>query len=168
MPSSGAEKPNRRKVLSGAVIATAASSQALADPTSGPEKALRDFLRAFEDCDLKAMELAFAADATSFDRTVMAPETKDPIDLRDYRRMRGMPPGMRKTAEELHRVQKGPPYQSLEPRDLLVQRSGDVAVCTFHLEHPHALGRRTIIVQQQSGTWKIIHVHASNVEDVRL
>ena len=168
MPFSGAEKPNRRKVLSGAVIATAASSQALADPTSGPEKALRDFLRAFEDCDLKAMELAFATDATSFDRIVMAPETRGPIDLRDYRRMRGMPPGMRKAAEELPRGKTSPPYQSLEPRDLLIQKSADVAVCTFHLEHPHALGRRTVILQRQSEGWKIIHIHASNVEDARL
>ena len=149
------------------MIATAASSQTLANPTNGPEKALRDFLRAFENCDLRAMELAFAADATSFDRTVMAPEIKGPIDLRDYRRMRGMPPGMRRTAEELPRGKKGPPYQSLEPRDLLIQRSADMAVCTFHLEHPNALGRRTVVLQQQSGVWKIIHIHASNVEDVR-
>jgi len=168
VPSLGADKLNRRKVLSGAVIATAASSQALAGPTSGPEKALRDFLRAFEDCDLKAMELAFTADATNFDRTVMAPETKGSIDLRDYRRKRGMPPGMRRTAQELPRGKKGPPYQSLEPRDLLIQRSADVAVCTFHLEHPHALGRRTVVLQQQSGTWKFIHIHASNVDDARL
>ncbi len=168
MSLSGADKPNRRKVLGGAVIAAAASSPTLATPTSGPEKALRDFLRAFENCDLKAMELAFSADATSFDRTVMAPETKGPIDLRDYRRIRGMPPGMRRTAEELPRGKKGPPYQSLEPRDLLIQRSGDVAVCTFHLEHPHTLGRRTVVLQQHAGVWKIIHIHASNVEDARL
>ena len=150
------------------MIVTAASSQTFANSTSGPETALRDFLRAFEDCDLKAMELAFSTDATSFDRIVMAPETKGPIDLRDYRRIRGMPPGMRRTAEELPRGKKGPPYQSLEPRDLLIQRSGDIAVCTFHLEHPHALGRRTVILQQRSGAWKIIHIHASNVEDAKL
>jgi len=150
------------------MIVTVASSQTFANSTSAPETALHDFLRAFEDCDLKAMELAFSADATSFDRIVMAPETREPIDLRDYRRMRGMPPGMRRTAEELSRGKKGPPYQSLEPRDLLVQRSGDIAVCTFHLEHPHALGRRTVILQQRSGAWKIIHIHASNVEDAKL
>ena len=79
-----------------------------------------------------------------------------------------MPPGMRRTAEELPRGQKGPPYQSLEPRDLLIQGSADVAVCTFHLEHPHTLGRRTVVLQQHSGAWKIIHIHASNVEDARL
>jgi ketosteroid isomerase-like protein len=162
------DKLSRRTILGAAMLSTAGSSQILANPTDGPEKALRDFLHAFENCDLAAMESAFAPDATNFDRTLMSPEINDSIDLREYRRMPGMPPGMRKIAEELPRGKKRPPYQSLKPQDLLIQRSTDIAVCTFHLEHPHALGRRTVVLQRQSAAWKIIHIHASNVEDVKL
>jgi hypothetical protein len=38
-----------------------------------------------------------------------------------------------------------------------------VAVCTFHLDDPDSLGRRTVVLQRRQGAWKIIHIHASTV-----
>lgn len=124
------------------------------------ETALLDFLRAFEDCDLPRMEAAFAPDATSFDRASNAP-----VDaLEPYRRASGMPAGMRKIATELPKTKPGPPYHRVQPLDLLIQSAGHVAVCTFHLEGDNSLGRRTVVLQRLPSGWKIIHVHASNVQ----
>lgn len=55
----------------------------------------------------------------------------------------------------------------LQPKDLQIQLAGNnVAIATFYLEdHSGFLNRRTIVLQQIKGAWKIIHIHASEVED---
>lgn len=59
----------------------------------------------------------------------------------------------------------GPPYQDLTPRDLVIQMGQDMAVCTFHLDYPHMLCRRIVVLALREARWKIIHIHASNVDD---
>jgi hypothetical protein len=52
----------------------------------------------------------------------------------------------------------------IQPRDLHLQIAGDIAIVTFHLDDlPGFLNRRTIVLQKQTSTWKIIHLHASEV-----
>lgn len=149
---------SRREALS--VAAGAASNRLVrSTPTKeAAQEALLAFLRAFEDCDLPRMEAAFAPGATYFDR---AP--RQPADLAQYRRGTGMPAGMRQLAATLPRNAAGPPYQRLEPRNLACEVHGEIALCTFELDGPDSLGRRTIILRREAWTWKIIHVHASNV-----
>ena len=55
----------------------------------------------------------------------------------------------------------------LQPKDLQIQLAGDqVAIATFHLDdRPGFLNRRTIVLQKIERTWKIIHIHASEVAD---
>lgn len=155
---SAAQAPFSRRTLL-ALGAVVAPSVAVAQPAdSAPESALRAFLSAFENCDLLAMEAAFAPDATSFDRAL--PTAADPDA---HRRTPGMPRGMRELATKLRRAGGAPPYHRLEPHDLLIQRSGDMAVCSFHLDAPDGLGRRTVVLQRRHDGWKIIHLHASNV-----
>lgn len=123
------------------------------------EAALRDFLKAFENCDLPRMERAFAADSTHFDR---APAGTAP-NFAEYRRGSGMPPGMRKLAMQLPKTQPGPPYHEVTPKDLVVQTMGDIAICTFHLESQKSLARRTVVLRWETDDWKIAHLHASNI-----
>lgn len=161
-------KVSRRGVM--AAVGLAAAGPAVA---AGPEAqagaqveaALRAFLTAFENCDLPAMASAFAPEATSFDRTTMSPSGQATIRLDPWRRVAGPPPGMWAVAENLKKTGSGPPYQRLEPQDLLIQASADMAVCSFHLAGPHLLGRRTIVMAKRPGGWKIIHLHASQVMD---
>jgi len=150
----------RRETLSGVAGATWASSEFVkAGPADGsPQAALLAFLHAFEDCDLARMEEVFARDATSFDR---AP--RQPGSLAAYRRQKGMPGGMRQLASTLPKNVPGPPYQRIEPKNLVCDRYGDIALCSFELDSPDSLGRRTIVLRWQEGGWKIIHIHASNV-----
>ena len=155
---------SRRLALAAAVAGVAPSVASARDVRSEAELALRAFLRAFENCDLPAMEAAFAKDAVSFDRVLASSKASGPLDLKAFRRQPGMPAGMRALARTLPTSQAGPPYQKLEPADLLIQITGDMALCTFHLESPGRLGRRTIVLVRRNGAWKILHIHASNIE----
>jgi ketosteroid isomerase-like protein len=150
----------RRETLSGvggATLASGARANATAADHSA-QAALLSFLRAFEDCDLARMEVAFARDATCFDR---AP--REPGNLASYRRAAGMPAGMRQLASTLPARVPGPPYQRLIPRNLACETYGEIALCTFELDGADGLGRRTIVLRRQAEGWKITHIHASNV-----
>ena len=106
---------------------------------------LQSFLRAFENCDLPAMERLFAPDCVSFDQVVASSAGQAVSDLTPYRRCPGMPPAMRRLALELPTRNPGPPYHLLVPQDLLIQIFDDAAVATFHIERGGILRRRTVV-----------------------
>ena len=125
--------------------------------------ALTAFVRAFEDGDLEAMEAAFSEESTSFPRTSMSTEGTGPIEPTDYRRVSGMPPGMRALVARFQASPESPPYMNLDPKDLEVRVFTDAAVATFHLENGRSLSRRTFVLAREEGSWKIVHLHPSNV-----
>jgi ketosteroid isomerase-like protein len=124
---------------------------------------LKNFLHAFENCDLPAMERLFAPDCVSFDQVVASSADQAVSDLTPYRRCPGMPTAMRRLALELPTRTPGPPYHSLEPQDLLIQTFGDAAVATFHIERGGILRRRTVVFAKRDEGWRIVHLHASSV-----
>ncbi len=123
---------------------------------------LDGFLRAFENGDIESMEAAFAEDALTFPRSIMATDLDMDIDVRDYRRVTGIDPQMRALIDRLKAEGRTPPYLSLDPQDLDIRVYGDAAVATFHLTGAR-LGRRTFVLAKLDGEWKIVHLHASNV-----
>jgi hypothetical protein len=68
---------------------------------------LQSFLRAFENCDLPAMERLFAPDCVSFDQVVASSAGQAVSDLTPYRRCPGMPPMMRRLALNFPRGRQG-------------------------------------------------------------
>jgi len=126
--------------------------------------ALQTFLRAFEDCDLPAMERLFAPDCVSFDQVAAGAAGHTVSNLNPYRRCAGMPPAMRRMALELPTKNPGPPYHSLAPQDVMIQIFGDAAVATFHIERDGILRRRTIVFVKRDEGWRIVHLHASSVQ----
>ena len=127
-------------------------------------KALTTFLRAFENGDLDAMEASFSEDATSFRRTVMSNGITEPIEAAIYKRASGgLPPAMRELVASWQGRADGPPYMALDPKDLEVRMLTDAAIVTFHLENGRALSRRTLVLAKEDGSWKIVHLHPSNV-----
>ena len=125
--------------------------------------ALTAFVRAFENGDLEAMEAAFSEESTSFPRTAMSSEITDPIEIADYRRVGGMPPGMRALVARFQASPNAPPYMTLDPKDLEIRVFTDAAIATFHLENERSLSRRTFVLAKEEGSWKIVHLHPSNV-----
>src|SRR5689334_25283 len=152
---------SRRSMLFGGLAVCTASQLSSAPVTESddPASALRAFLTAFENCDLPLMESFFASDATYFDRF-----PPGAVSGPDYVRGQGMPRGMRELAENLPRKGGPPPFHTVNPQDLLVQRAGSVAICSFHLLDEKTFGRRTIVMRQEERSgWKIVHIHASNL-----
>lgn len=138
------------------------TAPAAGEPAQQVREAVERFLSPFERGDIAAMEAAFARDATAFPRSVMASNRDFDIDLADFRRVRGMDPQMREIAAQIGQR----PALRLEPRDLEVRLYGRAAVVTFHLDGD-CLGRRTLVLAACDGEWKIVHLHASNVEAPR-
>lgn len=154
---------NRRETLGLGLALTATPAAAFVpDDKASAEAALMAFLRSFADCDLAAMEAAFAPDATSFDAVTASPQFAVPA--RDgLKRAAGMPAGMRRIALAMPKERSGPPFHRPDLiQDLLVQVAGDVALCTFHFDNPDRLGRRSIVLVRREGQWRILHIHASN------
>ncbi|HXZ66993.1 MAG TPA: nuclear transport factor 2 family protein [Alphaproteobacteria bacterium] len=56
----------------------------------------------------------------------------------------------------------------IEPKELVIEISGDVALATFELASPPPpgqsarLGRRTFVLRRHGDEWKVWHLHASN------
>lgn len=49
----------------------------------------------------------------------------------------------------------------LDPEEMLEQSFGDVHVLTLHLRGDH-LSRRTFVLHEIGGEWRIVHFHGSN------
>ena len=114
------------------------------------------FLVAFETLQWDAFRNSFADDATVFYPRAM-PQRADGREQFEA--------GFRKVFEQIRGNQTKPPYMRVEPRDLQVQMLGEVAIITFHLDdRPGFLNRRTIVMKKFGNEWKIVHLHASEVE----
>jgi hypothetical protein len=158
-------RANRREALGvGLALAAAPAMASMPDDAAAAEAALRAFLRSFADCDLAAMAAAFAPDATSFDALTASQGGQLPTAA-SLKRAPGMPALMRRIAENLPKERPGPPYHRPDLiHDLLVQVVGDVAICSFHFDNPGRLGRRTIVLVRRNRMWRILHLHASNLQ----
>jgi ketosteroid isomerase-like protein len=52
----------------------------------------------------------------------------------------------------------------ISPNDINLKFFQQAAIVTFHLgDGVHALSRRTLVMEKKRGSWKIVHLHASNL-----
>lgn len=145
-------------LLLGAVSAFS-QQQAASSPTEASVRAaLSAFLNAFENLDWAAFRACFSDDVTMFHpsapnvRRIDTPEQFEKAWLGVFDRIR------KSSGRDT------PPYMDLRPLDLRIQMlSPDVALVTFHLLDGTLLNRRTILFRHESGAWKIVHIHASNL-----
>jgi uncharacterized protein (TIGR02246 family) len=126
------------------------------DDRAAIEAVTREFLRAFENLDMKQFLACFADDATVFFPMPEPPERvqgKQAIQ-QCFERVFA---SIRSTAKT------GPPFHHLLPEDLSIQLiPGHIAVVSFHLRNEERIGRRTLVLTKMNGDWLIIHLHASN------
>jgi ketosteroid isomerase-like protein len=139
--------------------AAGASVRAPAQESTGVDAAIRGFLVAFNNLDMPAFLACFADDATIVHPQAAPPRTF-PL------RLRGTPEIARTFQVVFDQIRgqsgrTGPPFQDLQPRDLLIQQFEDVAVVTFHLGTAARPGRRTLVFHRVGTAWKIVHLHAS-------
>jgi ketosteroid isomerase-like protein len=141
---------------------SAAPSTAAAQSADGVDAAVQAFLGAFNDLDMPRFVACFAADAVMFHPPSPPPRTFPT-------RVSG-----RSEIERTFQVvfdqirtrsgKSSPPYQNLQPQDVLVQRFEGFAVVTFHLGTDKLRGRRTLVYRQTGAAWTIVHLHASTFD----
>lgn len=123
---------------------------------------MQGFLVAFNNLDMPAFIAYFADDATFFNRPAPPPQTFPD-------RVEGKSEIQRVFQVVFDQIRTGsgrttPPFQNIEPQDLLVQRFDDVAIVTFHLGTPAARSRRSFVLRRIGEAWKIEHLHASTFD----
>jgi ketosteroid isomerase-like protein len=132
-----------------------AHRHALTLPKSGPEATLRAFIQTFDNLDWERFRSFFADDATVFYPRGMARRAHGRAEIED---------NFQQVFTEIRGNRKQPPYMDLQPHDLHIQRFGDIAIATFHLDdRPGMVNRRTIVLHRVGDAWKIVHLHASEV-----
>ncbi len=138
---------------------TASQSKAPED-LAGVRAAAERFLRALDDLDWEPFRTSWASEPTVF---FPFGDTPDRVIGRTAVETR-----WRRFFEEMRARRPGPPYLHLKPRDLRVERLGDVGLVTFVLDGLSAadgrqlpLQRRTLLFIWERETWKLVHLHAS-------
>jgi len=120
------------------------------------QKTAGQFIQAFINLEWERFRSFFAADATGF----FPPSAQFPRRANGKAEIENV---FRVVFEGARKRKSGPPYLSIEPKEIKVQMLGDVAIVTFHLEDPGMFGRRTMVFQKRGKQWLIVHLHASAV-----
>ncbi len=114
------------------------------------------FIEAFNDLDWECFRACFAEDATVFH-----PDNPETERLERIEGRAAIEHSFKPVFDAASRVS---PRQQIEPKRVHVQFLSSAAIVTFEFDRHHgSLGRRTLVLEERSGTWKIVHLHASNV-----
>jgi ketosteroid isomerase-like protein len=123
------------------------------------QAALSSFIEAFNDLDWDRFCACFAQDATVFH-----PDNPETASLERVEGKAAIERSFRPVFDAARQHTAGPLYQRIEPKHVRVQVFSSAAVVSFEFDRPQAsMGRRTLVLEERSGTWKIVHLHASNV-----
>jgi len=120
------------------------------------QAALTNFIHAFDNLDWEHFRSSFDDDATVFfPRGFPARATGRAEFEKNFKVV----------FEQIKNGKTAPPFMDVQPKDMEIQRLGDVAVVTFHLDdRPGMLNRRTLVLRKNAQGWKIVHLHASEVK----
>jgi ketosteroid isomerase-like protein len=120
------------------------------------EHAFEHFIDAFNRLEWTAFRGSFAADASLFNPDIPEAPSLHRLDGSD-----SVDATFRRVFDAIRREGSGP---NIVPRDVRVQQVSDAAIVTFEFDRPSGFGRRTLVFARQADGWKIIHVHASNID----
>ena len=137
------------------VVADAVPAQPLAAEIAAVQRVLEGFIDSLNMADVNSFVRFFANDATMF-----FPLASLPLRLENKQQIAA---AFGAFFEALRKREPGPRYMNLTPEDTRVQFLDDVAVVTFHFKGEEMVSRRTLVLRKVSGTWLIVHLHASNL-----
>lgn len=144
-------------LLSSVLAARALPAQSSAD-TAGAMATVREFVRANELADLDRIVRTFDEAATVF-----MPVGNAPYRLTGTAQIRA-------AFADVFKGRTGP--ITITPSAVEAQVVGDVVIVTAHLRaipptpitEPLSFARRTFVLRQVGGEWRIVHHHASNFQ----
>ena len=141
---------------SGCTTTAAASANEQGRTAASAQQTAEAFLEAFNALDAARFDQFFADNATMFFPAGPFP--------------RARVEGKAAVTAAFHRVfeamrSRGATRLGITALDLQVQDYGSFAVASFHLRGNGNLGRRSIVLRRQGADWKIVHFHASALEE---
>lgn len=129
-------------------------------PEADVRETLTHFIRAFDDLDWEQFRQAFDDNATVFYPRAMPERANGRAEFEK---------GFKTVFQQIRGSKTAAPYMDIQPKELRIQRFGDVAIATFHLDDRAGfLNRRTIVLNKTPKGWKIVHLHASEVSVTRV
>ena len=139
-----------------ALLAALALASTPVAPPSGPEAAAAAFVEVFRAMDEARFDAFFAPEVTMF-----FPDGPFPRE-----RVNGREAVLSAFHSFFARVrERGRTRLNIAPLDQLIQHHGDVAIVSFKLDSDGAVGRRSVILRRIGGAWRIVHFHASTIEN---
>lgn len=153
---------NRAAAIAVPVVLLRASCVAAAGPERGAEATAADFIAAFNALDEARFDRFWSERATAF-----LPSDRGSGTVRRLDGRAEVLCAFHTLFAEIRHSRPGPPYLQIDPKDLRADRYGDTAVITFHLDNGGSLSRRTLVMRRDGSEWRIVHLHASNMTEVR-
>jgi ketosteroid isomerase-like protein len=158
---------SRRNFVKGVAAAGAVcllSSRTLASSSTQTQPGLADmevraalakFVHAFDDLDWEGFRLAFDDSATVFYPRAFPERANGRAEFENNFKM---------VFQQIRGAKTVTPFMDIRPMDMRIQIFGDIAIATFHLDDRAGfLNRRTIALSKSIASWKIVHLHASEV-----
>jgi len=133
----------------------AACTHVAAVGADSPAHLVERLVAAFNHLDVDEMKALFAEDATAY---LPLADNATRVQGREAI-LSALTPMF--VAERKRHV--GPEYLHLQPRDLAIQLLGATAVATFDVGTSEVHSRRTLVLIRRDGSWRILHLHASNL-----
>jgi ketosteroid isomerase-like protein len=116
---------------------------------------LATFVQAFDDLDWEVFRSAFSDDATVFYPRAFPERANGRAEFEKTFRI---------VFDQIRDGKTQAPFTDIQPKDLKVQIFGNVAIASFLLDDRAGfLNRRTIVLNKTKASWKIVHLHASEV-----
>jgi hypothetical protein len=160
----------RVSILSVALCFTLPTQISARDRQAEVREATSRFLTAFNNLDWEAFRKCWQSSGTEFGATVMFPPL--PANVTSVTRAKRQSGSDAETvwrqifdAVRQRSGRSAPPYQNIQPQDLVVDMIGDsAAIVSFHLGDDKRISRRTIVWKHASDGWKIVHLHGSAID----
>jgi ketosteroid isomerase-like protein len=135
-------------------MTAAMSGKGAVGDESEVRKALADFMKGFEPLNAAHLVSFMAPEVTAF-----LPFVPRRIDGRE-----AVKAAFEEFFSVLRRDLPDPPHLRLVVEHMEIQMAGSVAMVSLELPHPGFLGRRSLMFEKHNGSWRIFHVHASEIE----
>ena len=124
-----------------------------------PLGAFNKFIAAFNALDWESFRGCLADSVSLFN-----PDIPDAISLH---RLDGRAAVERNFRAVFDAAAAGPEPRGpdIHPEHVALQRFSDAALVVFEYRRSeHSFGRRSIVLARQGGDWRVLHIHASNVD----